>query len=132
MKSILSAKIMLRVDYKETSRYKIWRCNFGSCSGEEAFVQRNLKDELKEGLRIDKEIAKLIRFRKFLYEKRNNFFYSEFNKLSVRVLEYLKLCGITHLAIPTNLASLKNNGKNEMNSENMQKFMQIPFMQLVK
>ena len=93
---------------------------------------KNLPKEFTKGLRIDKEISKLMRFKKFVYERRNNFFYSEFHKLSVRVLEYLKLCGVTHLAIPTNLAYLKNNGKNDMGSENKQKFMQIPFMQLVK
>lgn len=93
---------------------------------------RNLKSEFKKGLSVDKEISYLIRYRKFLYEKRNNFFYSEFNKLSVRILEYLKQCQVTHIAIPVNLAYLKNNGKNNMNTENKQRFMQIPFMQLVR
>lgn len=92
----------------------------------------NLEKEYAEGLSIDKEILKLKRFRKFVYEKRNNFFYSEFHKLSVRVLEYLKSSGVTHLAIPKNLSYLKNNGKNNMDSNSKQKFMQIPFMQLVQ
>lgn len=93
---------------------------------------RNLPEEFKKGLEVDKEINKLIRFRKFLYEKRNNFFYSEFHKISNRVLEYLQKQGVTDLAIPNNLAYLKNNGKCDLNNVNAQKFMQIPFMQLIK
>lgn len=114
------------IDYNTKNNRFIGKLN------NEIDYNKNLPKEYKEGLNIDGEIAKLKRFRKFVYERRNNFFYSEFHKLSVRVLEYLKLCGVTHLAIPNNLAYLKNNGKNDMNSENKQKFMQIPFMQLVK
>lgn len=114
------------IDYNTKSNRFIGKLN------NEIDYNKNLPIEYKEGLNVDAEINKLKRFRKFVYERRNNFFYSEFHKLSVRVLEYLKLCGVTHLAIPTNLASLKNSSNNDMNSENKQKFMQIPFMQLVK
>lgn len=114
------------IDYNTKSNRFIGKIN------SEISYNKNMDKKYTEGLSIDKEIAKLVRYRKFLYEKRNNYFEAEFNKLSVRVLEYLSYNGVTHVAIPTNLSYLKNNGNNKMDSENMQKFMQIPFMQLVK
>ena len=93
-------------------------------------ISSDISELIKAENRLDSK--KLIRYRKFLYEKRNNFFYSEFNKLSARVLEYLSSCGVTHIAIPNNLAYLKRNGNLELNKKIKQSFMQIPFMQLIK
>lgn len=92
---------------------------------------KNLKEEYKIGLDVQGEIRKLTRFRSFLYEKRNNYFYSEFNKISCRVLDYLKLHKVTHVAIPRNLASLKYNGDCGLRKDIKQSFIQIPFMELI-
>jgi IS605 OrfB family transposase len=74
----------------------------------------------------------LSKYRSFLYEKRNNFFFSEFHKISKRILEYCQKQGVTHLIISKNLAELKNNGEIKLHKKTKQNFIQIPFMQLLK
>jgi putative transposase len=72
----------------------------------------------------------LIKYRSFLYEKRNNFFFSEFHIISKNIVEYLKLNKINKLIISKNLGSLKNNGNCNL-GKNTQTFIQIPFMKLI-
>lgn len=93
---------------------------------------KNLVPALKEGLDIEGEIKYLYNYRSFLYEKRNNFFYSEFHKISKRILKYLKDCKVTHFVISKNLAELKNNGESNLRKDVNQNFIQIPFIQLLK
>ena len=116
-------------------KYKDYNSKFNRLIGElsyEISTNRNLAEEEKIGIDMEGEIKKLCSFRSFLYEKRNNFFHSEFHKVSKRILEYLKLCGVTHLYISKNLSRLKNSGECEMSSDAKQSFMQIPFIKLLE
>jgi IS605 OrfB family transposase len=83
-------------------------------------------------IKNDNRKGYLSKYRTFLYEKRNNFFFSEFHKISKRILEYCQKQGVTHLIISSNLAQLKNNGENKLHKKTKQNFIQIPFMQLLK
>lgn len=73
----------------------------------------------------------LINFRKFLYEKRNNYFFSEFHKLSKLILKYLHSKNVTHLVLSKKISQLKNNGCCKINKNIKQHFMQIPLIKLI-
>lgn len=96
------------------------------------YVTDEAKKELNEGLNILDDIKYLSKFKSFLYEKRNNYFYSEFHKISKRILEYLYINNVGTLVVSSSLANLKNNGDCEIRKDIKQSFIQIPFMQLVK
>lgn len=104
-------------------RYKTYNSNFNRFMGK-------ITNEISTN--GDKErVAYLIKYRKFLYEKRNRFFFNEFHKLSKRILEYLQKHGVTELVISRNLASLKNSGDCELTKGAKQSFIQIPFIRLL-
>lgn len=96
------------------------------------YVNDETKKHLNEGLNVLSDIKYLNKFKSFLYEKRNNHYYSEFHKISKRILEYLYINNVGTLVLSSNLANLKNNGNCEMRKDIKQNFIQIPFMQLVK
>lgn len=89
------------------------------------------KTNLNEGLEVSLDLDYLKKFKNFLYEKRNNYFYSEFHKLSKRILEYLYLQGVSTLVVSSSLAVLKNNGECKLRKDTKQNFIQIPFMKLI-
>ena len=96
------------------------------------YVTDETKKALNEGLNVWSDINYLNKFKSFLYEKRNNYFYSEFHKISKRILEYLYTNNVGTLVVSSNLGNLKNNGDCEMRKDIKQNFIQIPFMQLIK
>ncbi|WIF94504.1 transposase [Caminicella sporogenes] len=73
----------------------------------------------------------LEKYRTYLYEKRNRYFYDQFHKISKRVLEYLEKYNATEIILSNNLNNLKNNGKCKLNKANKQNFIQIPFGKLI-
>lgn len=105
------------------TRYKTYNANFNRFMAKLNSSIHVLSDEGRKKY--------LSKFRSFLYEKRNNFFFSEFHKLSARILEYLQLQKVTHLVISRNLAELKYNGKVQLRQSVKQSFIQIPFMLLL-
>jgi len=62
-----------------------------------------------------------------LHENRNRYFDSEMNKISKKVLTYLKANKVSDLVISTNLSKAKEDGSIEMQKKTKQKFYQIPF-----
>jgi len=61
---------------------------------------------LKDRQDLKNKLKKLYAFRKFLYEKRNRYFETEFNKVSKRITEYLISHKVTHLSLSDNLATI--------------------------
>lgn len=92
----------------------------------------SLKNQLKkqDDFDIEKRLHHLQRFRSFLYQKRNLYFYDQFHKISTRILEYLQLHNVTDLFCSSNIADLKNNGKCLLRKDAKQNFIQIPLLQL--
>lgn len=74
---------------------------------------------------------RLKRYIGFLYRKRNDFFETEFHKISKRIVEYLKLYNVKKLVLSKNLADLMNNGECKLRKKTKQNFIQIPFIQLI-
>ena len=99
---------------------------------DEIKVFMETKPELCEGLDMQEHIEYLYRYKRFLTRKREQFFESEFHKISKRMCEYLYLNDVSKLVVSTSLGSLKNNGKCELNQAVKQSFIQIPFMKLIK
>ena len=104
-------------------KYKTYNSNFNRFIGK-------INNEISTSDDKDR-IKYLSEYRKFLYEKRNRFFFSEFHKLSKRILEYLQKYGVTELVISKNLADLKNNGECYLTKGTKQSFIQIPFIKLL-
>ena len=97
----------------------------------------DLKELLKnqptlcEGLDIQGQIDYLYAYRRFLTRKRDQFFESEFHKISKRMCEYLYLKGVSELVVSSSLGNLKNNGNCTLDKARKQSFIQIPFMKLI-
>lgn len=70
-------------------------------------------------------------YKKFLYEKKYNFFFSEFHKLSKCILIYLKDNDVTHLVLSKTINELKNNGKCKISKNIKNHFLQIPIIKLI-
>ena len=87
--------------------------------------------ELCEGLDIQGHLDYLYHYRRFLSRKRDQFFDSEFHKISKRLCEYLYLNGVSELVVSSSLGSLKNNGNCNLDQARKQSFIQIPFMKLI-
>lgn len=104
-------------------KYKTYNSNFNRFIGK-------INNEISTNENKER-VAYLIEYRKFLYEKRNRFFFNEFHKLSKRILEYLQKYGVTELVISRNLAKLKNSGECELTKGTKQSFIQIPFIRLL-
>lgn len=73
----------------------------------------------------------LKKYKNYLYEKRNRFFYNEFHKLSKRIVEYLILNEVDVLILSKNLSKLKNTKNKKSNKISRQKFIQIPIIKLL-
>lgn len=90
------------------------------------------KPMLCDGLELQEKIDYLYAYKRFLTRKRNQFFESEFQKISKRMCEYLYLNGVSKLVVSTSLGNLKNNGNCEMNKKTKQSFIQISFVKFVR
>ncbi len=110
--------------------YKSFNSNFNRITGKLNTDISNLIN--RKNLDDREKIQYLCNFRSFLYEKRNRYFETEFNKISKRVAEYLVIKDVTHLSISNNLSELKNNGNCELRKSVKQSFIQIPFIKLLK
>jgi IS605 OrfB family transposase len=91
------------------------------------------KDKTKVQIPIKwtKKGHRLKRYISFLYRKRNDFFETEFHKISKRVVEYLEINDVKRLVLSKNLAQLMNNGECNLRKKTKQNFIQIPFIQLI-
>ena len=85
----------------------------------------------KYAVKWTKRGIELRKYKIFIYEKRNRYFYDQFHKVSKRVVELLKLNSVNNLTISYNLASLKYNGDCKLNKKVKQNFIQIPFIKLL-
>jgi transposase, IS605 orfB family len=70
-------------------------------------------------------------YKRFIFEKKNNYFHSEFHKLSKYILLYLKNNNVTHLVLSKSINELKNNGKCKISKNIRQHFFQIPIIKLI-
>lgn len=77
-------------------------------------------------------IKYLKKFKSYIFEKRNRYYFDQFHKVSKRILEYLSRCNVTELVISENLNQLKNNGNCNLHKKTKQSFIQIPFGRLLK
>ena len=66
-----------------------------------------------------------------LFEKRKRYFDDQFNKLSKKILSYLKENNVNKLVLSKNLSFTKETGEIKMNKKTKQKFYQIPFGKLL-
>ena len=89
------------------------------------------KTEVQIPIKWTKRGHRLKRYISFLYRKRNDFFETEFHKISKRVVEYLKIYNVKKLVLSKNLADLMNNGECNLREKTKQNFIQIPFIQLI-
>jgi len=89
------------------------------------------KTEIQIPIKWTKRGHRLKRYISFLYRKRNDFFETEFHKISKRVVEYLEINGVKQLVLSKNLAQLMNNGECNLRKKSKQNFIQIPFIQLI-
>ncbi len=145
----LNNLISLFIDDKESqsiivdgARYKYYNSKFNRFI---ARLNNSISDEVIEYKTItkkDKTVVqipikwtkrghRLKRYIAFLYRKRNDFFETEFHKISKRVVEYLKINNVKQLVLSKNLAELMNNGECELRKKTKQNFIQIPFIQLI-
>ena len=77
-------------------------------------------------------IEYLQKYKSFLFEKRNRFFFDQFHKISKMLLEYLVKHNVSELVISKNLNKLKNNGNCNLKKKAKQNFIQIPFAKLLE
>jgi IS605 OrfB family transposase len=110
--------------------YKTYNSNFNRITGKLNTDISNLINKKNPEEREKNQY--LCNFRSFLYEKRNRYFETEFNKISKRVVEYLIKNEVTNLTLSNNLAELKNNGDCKLRKSVKQSFIQIPFIKLLK
>ncbi|WP_427337935.1 transposase [Caloranaerobacter sp. DY30410] len=122
--------LSIYIDDKDTpsliidgKKYKTYNANFNRFIAKLNREISTIKDKNRKRY--------LEKYRTYLYEKRNRYFYDQFHKISKRVLEYLEKYDVTELAISKNLASLKNNSKCNLNKSIKQDFIQIPFIKLL-
>ena len=67
----------------------------------------------------------------YVLESRNRYFDDQFNKISTKILTYLKKHNVTEFVISKNLSFVKSNGKIHQQNSFSQKFFQIPFGRLL-
>jgi len=106
------------------TKFKTYNANFNRFI---AKINRNIEEETNKNHK-----RYLIKYRRFLYEKRNRFFFDQFHKMSKRILEYLAKHEVTELVISDSLSELKNNGECKQRKDTKQNFIQIPFLKLNK
>ena len=94
-------------------------------------IIRKDKTEIQIAIKWTKRGLRLKRYITYLYMKRDNFFKTEFHKISKRVIEYLKINDVKELVLSKNLAELMNNGKCKLSKKTKQNFIQIPFIELI-
>ena len=93
---------------------------------------KNKKDELiKVPLKYSDRGINLRFIKSNLFEKRKRYFDDQFNKLSKKILQYLKSHNVSHLAISKNLSFTKQTGEIQQRKKTKQNFYQIPFGKLL-
>ena len=93
---------------------------------------KNKKGELiKVPLKYSEKGIKLRFIKSNLFEKRKRYFDDQFNKLSKKILEFLKSNHVTHLMISKNLSFTKQTGEIQQRKKTKQNFYQIPFGKLL-
>ena len=145
----LNNLISLFIDDKESqsiivdgARYKYYNSKFNrfiaklnNTIAEEVIEYKTIikkdKTEVEIPIKWTKRGHRLKRYIGFLYRKRNDFFETEFHKISKRVVEYLKINSVKKLVLSKNLADLMNNGECKLRKKTKQNFIQIPFIQLI-
>jgi IS605 OrfB family transposase len=145
----LNNLISLFIDDKESqsiivdgARYKYYNSKFNrfiaklnNSISEEIIEYKTIikkdKTEVQIPIKWTKKGHRLKRYISFLYRKRNDFFETEFHKISKRVVEYLEINDVKQLVLSKNLAQLMNNGKCNLRKKTKQNFIQIPFIQLI-
>jgi len=90
------------------------------------------KTGTKYPLKYTERGERINKFIKFLYAKRNRYFYDQFHKVSKRIVEYLYLNGVEDLYISRNLSEIKNSGECNLRKDVKQSFIEIPFIQFLK
>lgn len=97
-------------------------------------LNKNLSKQRKKSTESNTEVLEYTDFGKSLknkinimYYKRNNYFEGEMQKISKRLLCFLKSKNVTNLVISKNLSFAKNQGKIKQGKKTSQKFFQIPF-----
>jgi len=145
----LNNLISLFIDDKESqsiivdgARYKYYNSKFNrfvaklnNSISEEVIEYKTIikkdKTEVQIPIKWTKRGHRLKKYISFLYRKRNDFFETEFHKISKRVVEYLEINGVKQLVLSKNLAQLMNNGECNLRKKTKQNFIQIPFIQLI-
>jgi len=145
----LNNLISLFIDDKESqsiivdgARYKYYNSKFNrfiaklnNSISEEIIEYKTIikkdKTEVQIPIKWTKRGHRLKRYVSFLYRKRNDFFETEFHKISKRVVEYLEINSVKQLVLSKNLAQLMNNGECDLRKKTKQNFIQIPFIQLI-
>ena len=145
----LNNLISLFIDDKESqsiiidgARYKYYNSKFNrfiaklnNSIADEVIEHKTIikkdKTEVQIPIKWTKRGHRLKRYISFLYRKRNDFFETEFYKISKRIVEYLKINDVKQLVLSKNLAKLMNNGKCKLRKKTKQNFIQIPFIQLI-
>ena len=82
---------------------------------------------IKVPIRYNSTGKSLVKKRSQLFECRNRYFDSEMNKISTKLLTYLKNNKVTDLVISKNLSFTKQDGSIKQLKKDKQKFYQIPF-----
>jgi IS605 OrfB family transposase len=120
------------------SKYKFYNSKFNrliakinNSISEEVIEYKKIKNNIEIPIKWTKKGLRLKRFISFLYRKRNDFFETEFHKISKRVIEYLKINKVERLVLSKNLAELMNNGNCKLRKATKQNFIQIPFIELL-
>jgi IS605 OrfB family transposase len=145
----LNNLVSLFIDDKESqsiivdgARYKYYNSKFNrfiaklnNSISEEVIEYKTIikKDKTKVQIPIKwtKRGHRLKRYISFLYRKRNDFFETEFHKISKRVVDYLEINDVKRLFLSNNLAQLMNTGECNLRKKTKQNFIQIPFIQLI-
>jgi len=145
----LNNLISLFIDDKESdsiivdgARYKYYNSKFNrfiaklnNSISEEIIKYKTIikkdKTEVQIPIKWTKRGHRLKKYVSFLYRKRNDFFETEFHKISKRVVEYLEINSVKQLVLSKNLAQLMNNGACNLRKKTKQNFIQIPFIQLI-
>jgi putative transposase len=116
---------------KYNSKFNRFIAKLNESISNEVIEFKTSKTGTKYAFKWTQRGRELRKYKTFLYEKRNRYFYDQFHKVSKRVVEFLKLNSVTNLTISYNLASLKYNGDCKLNNKVKQNFIQIPFIKLL-
>ena len=119
---------------KEATEFKEITRNVKDCNGDDVLNDKNEKviETTKIATKWTKRGVELKLFKRFLFKKKNNFFNSEYEKISTHLANKLVSLGVTDLVISKNLSYLKiKQNKTMLHKKTQQKFYQIPMMRFL-